>query len=116
MTSIIHIQRRVTHRYNDGWAYNDQWEGVGKAKLLAQRMVRAPEGFDDGGEYVRYAVLAAGVDREKGAQALADTARLMYGNRCQHEHDCCGCAHSTVQITHVKGRSFRLNIRIGFNY
>ena len=66
----IQLNRRLTHRYVGTYAHEDNWQDVGTARLTPPRAVAEGNGIDDGGVYVRWAVIPAGQDAEARAAML----------------------------------------------
>ena len=90
--STVELEARLTHKYNDGWSYLDQFDHVGFATPIAA----TPHKGND--EYWRNTLLVKveageGVIRDQIMEALDDS---FSGGRCQHEHDCCGCVRTSV--------------------
>jgi len=71
--NLINLELRLTHRYVGTWQHLDTWRDVGTALLTPARTVQAPEDFDDGGVYVRWATLPRGIDRDAACRALEDS-------------------------------------------
>jgi hypothetical protein len=109
----IQLNRRLTHHYVGTYAHEDNWAGVGTARLTPPREVVEGNGLDDGGTYIRWATLPAGQDVEASAQALEDT---LSKHGCHHEYDCCGCRSVSTRVIHRHGRRLVLRIRVSFNY
>lgn len=107
------LQERVTHRYRDGWAHEDQWRRLGDVKVLPARCVEEPRDYDDGGVYLARAIIPRGMDPHAAKRALADT---FSGSSCQHEWDCCGCESRYTSVKRVGRREFVLRTRVTFNY
>lgn len=110
---LVIIRLRKTHRYVDEYRHMDRHEFIGRVKLTPARMVRAPEGFDDGGTYVRYCRLPRDMDKAQVKQALTDTFSH-WG--CSHEHDCCGCSLTRASVKPINGRTLKLTIDVSYNY
>lgn len=113
MAHIIHAAPRLTHKYRDGWADEDQWGDPIAFKVLAGRMTEEPSGYDDGGVYLARVVGHKRMDKALQADALASH---FSGSSCQHEYDCCGCVSTYASARHVGGGEFSVRIRIGYNY
>lgn len=109
----IQLNRRLTHRYVGTYAHEDNWEGVGTARLTPPRAVAEGNGIDDGGTYIRWAILPAGQDAEASARALQDT---LSKHGCHHEYDCCGCRSLDTRVIHRHGRRLVLRTQVSFNY
>lgn len=115
----LNVSMRLTHRYVGTCDYMDAWKDIGAAKLTPRRLVEPPDPkeFSDGGTYVRFATLPAGLDarqRKAFRTALEDT---LSKNGCHHTYDCCGCqSYSTRAIPTAHPRRVRLVTRISFNY
>jgi hypothetical protein len=115
----VNVYKRLTHRYAMGWASLDNHEYLGAAKATPARMVRQPaEGeYSDGGTYVQFVRLPAGLSarqRREARQAIADT---MTSSRCRHEFDCCGCiSHYARAYPTRDARTVRVVTSVGYNY
>lgn len=118
MAQILNIGRNVTRKYNAGHGDCDEWQHVGQVKLLPARQIEPGHNYDEGGTYLYRAILARGVDPEAGAKALQDTLTERGASRCWHEHDCCGCQHTRVDVTKARGgqREFIVRASVGYNY
>lgn len=113
MPELIHIRKRLTRRYNDDHAYLDEWQDLGRVKLLAHREVDPGNGFDDTGSYLVHAVAPAGLNPRDVRRALRDS--MSYGG-CSHEYDCCGCPSAYAKVRQITPRTFSILVRTGRNY
>lgn len=113
MSRIINLRRRVTHRYVGEYQHLDEWQDVGRAKILAPRVVDEGNGLDDAGTYLLYARIPAGQDSEQSRQALADHF-TRWG--CSHEYDCCGCLSTWATVKQITPRTFSVRVRQTRNY
>lgn len=107
--------RRLTHKYRDGWSHEDQHEYLCGAKLTPAKLVREPEGFDDGGTYIMHATVPRGFSPRQARaieQALEDS---LGGSSCRHEHDCCGCQIRRVNAKR-RGSRFVVKMDVSYNY
>jgi len=109
----VHAYQRTSHSYVDGWRHLDNDEFVATVKLTPAKQIADGKSFDEGGTWVQYARAPAGVSIPKLIQALRDT---MGGSNCRHEHDCCGCASSSVRIQHLGSRRLMVRTQVSFNY
>lgn len=115
MAYIIHAAPRLTHKYRDGWAHEDQWGNPITFKVLAPRMTEAPgeEEYDEGGTHL-YRVIG---HKRMDKQAQVDALRSYFnGSKCRHEHDCCGCATTYANVRPVGRGQFSVRVRLTFNY
>lgn len=120
---MIYPSIRLTHRYVGSWKHLDRWaDQLPGVKMTPARETQPPGGpegdrFEDGGTYVRYATLPAGLTRKQRAdyrQALADS---MTSEGCSHEYDCCGCAsHYTRAFPTRDPRRVLLRTHVSYNY
>ena len=110
----VHCYKRLSHKFAPGWVHLDPTEYVGTMVLTPQQEVEAP-GLDhsDGGVFVQYGRLPAGVPFKEVAQALRDT---LAGSGCRHEHDCCGCRSTSVRIKRYGSRQVQVRTRVTYNY
>lgn len=113
MAEIIHLQRRLTHRYVGAYQHLDNWEYVGRAKLLAPRLVDPGNDYDDAGTYLLHAKIPVGQDAEKSRRALEDRF-TRWG--CAHDYDCCGCVSTRATVKRVTPRTFSVLVRKSRNY
>lgn len=114
MAAIITLEARVTNRYVGTCSHLDEWQHVGRAKVMPQRLVRAGNGHDDLGTYLAHAWIPAGQDPELSRQALEDHF-TSWG--CAHEYDCCGCISSQARIVRqITPRTFSVAISFTRNY
>jgi hypothetical protein len=113
MSTIIHLERRVTHRYVGEYQHLDEWQDVGRAKVFPPRKIEDGNGHDDAGTYLMHAKIPAGQDPEASRQALADRY-TRWG--CSHEYDCCGCLSTSAKVKRLTPRTFSVLIRQSRNY
>lgn len=115
MAQTIHLQRRLTNVYGDGWSDLDDWRDAGSAKLLPMRKVRDGNGHDDLGAFIVHAVVKAtpGTSLHQARVALADQ---LSQSSCRHEHDCCGCQFRSAHVIHAHKRKVVLRMSVGRNY
>lgn len=115
MAYIIHAAPRLTHKYRDGWAHEDQWGDSIQFKVLAGRMTELPgeEEYDEGGVYLARVVGHKRMDKKVQAEALRSH---FSGSRCRHEYDCCGCASNYASVRYVGRGEFSVRIRTTYNY
>lgn len=107
-----HLYKRTTFRYRDGFAGNDNWEYIGQARMTPPRTTRRGADFDDGGTFVQHVKVSRGVKREDAINALQN----LYMSHCQHDYDCCGCAHYSTAVMRVAPRRYVMTVRVGYNY
>lgn len=113
MATIINLEVRKTRRYVDTCSHLDDWEPVGRAKVMPQRLVREGNGLDDQGTYLLHAWIPAGQDPELSRRALADH---FTSEGCTHEYDCCGCWSMSASVKRVTRRAFAVRIEYRRNY
>ena len=116
MPQRIALYQRLTHKWADGWEHLDEHKLVGHAKLLAGRKTSQGNGFDDLGVVVHRAVVPKGMLKATAVRALYDTIHSATTTACQHEHDCCGCQFSTVNVRPIRGRTFSVAIHRQRNF
>jgi predicted SprT family Zn-dependent metalloprotease len=101
--------KRLTHKFNDAWKSEDQWEDVGVFRLLKSRRVQER---DEGYTLLQTIVAPRGVSREDVEQVLRDEFR--WSCRCQH--DCCGHRFGYVtRVQRVKRRNWVAEVCVGYN-
>ena len=112
----VNCYKRLTNRYNPGWAYLDKSEFVGTLMLTPRKLTSVPADDADhseGNTYVQYCRVPARVKWKELAQAIRDT---MSGSSCQHEWDCCGCSSTYVTVKRHGTRQLRIHTSITYNY
>ena len=110
------VAARLTHRYRAGWGHLDTWGRDFNVRLTPPRVVEEHIDYDTGDVALMWATLAAGLtkpERDEAARALVST---LSGSRCQHEHDCCGCASYSARVLRRKGRKVLIRTSIWYNY
>ena len=84
---------RLTHKYRDGWAGEEEWEEAGEYEVLGSVEMHRGEGTALSLQILRN----LSIPSDKLRQALTDTVS---GSDCRHEHDCCGCwSRSVKEVT-----------------
>ena len=110
----IPLTLRLTHHYVGGHDHLDRWAHLGTARLLPSKCVRAPADLDDGGTYLRWAILPRYLKRlPEAVRALEDT---LTREGCSHEWDCCGCASYRTRLVRKHGRRVLLKTEVSYNY
>lgn len=114
---VLHVYKRHTFKYRDGYRDLDRHTYLGDVKLTPRRQTRPPSDFDDGGTYVRFATLPAGLSKQARREAREVIAENLSYSGCKHEYDCCGCesAHTRAYPT-AHARRVLLVTSIGYNY
>jgi hypothetical protein len=116
MTETITLERRETFKYRDGWAYEDEWQTIGHAKVV--RSVKLSEDRESAEEYtsvlkiLRVQPDRADIPDDHIKDALRDT---FGGSNCQHDYDCCGCWHSHARVRKM-GKYYAVRINSSRNY
>ena len=113
MSHIVHLERRITHRYVGTYQHLDEWRYVGKAKVLAPRVIDEGNDYDDVGTYLMHAHIPAGQDPKQTQRALAD---YFTSEGCAHEYDCCGCVSTRARVKRLTPRTFSILVRKSRNY
>lgn len=104
---------RLTHKYRDGWSSEDSHRCLGEMRITPRRLVKDHEGMDGGAVYVSTATVPKGLDSKTVIQALRDT---LGGSNCRHEHDCCGCASTSVRARRSGRNRYSVVRTVHFNY
>jgi hypothetical protein len=107
----LHLYERKSHHYRDGWSGLDRHDFVATVKVTPPKMVREPEGYDDGGVYIMHARAPRGTPNLK--RALQDS---LSNSGCKHEYDCCGCAATYARVTKVSARDYIVRSTVSYNY
>lgn len=109
----LELYKRETHTYASGWSHLDDWQHLGTAKMLQPRMTEAPNGYDEGGQYLAKVIAPRHLKNLDLSHAIADTIE---GSSCTHEHDCCGCPTTHARVTRTSAREYSVFFRVFFNY
>lgn len=111
------VTKRLTYKYVDSRRYLDAHVTLGTVKLTPQRMVREPEDFSEGGQYVRFATLPVRLHGKALIEARKAIAENLSKWGCTHSYDCCGCAliRTTAHATRDPRRVL-LRTSVSFNY
>jgi hypothetical protein len=94
MQDRIQLERQTSHRYNDAWAYLNNHEHVGTARVLTSK----PHGKSDGESKRTFSVLL--VTSQEPTDTIAKAIRDTMRHSCRCEHDCCG--HWQSRVNHVR--------------
>lgn len=117
---MLHIDlfKRLTFKYRDGWADEDLWDFMGVARATPPRVVREPEGFDDGGDFVHHVTVDKAIERAYTRREVANALGTYFSwSECRHEYDCCGCSFGYALVTPSKRRGrYIVRVRMGYNY
>jgi hypothetical protein len=95
----IQLHKRITFKFNDGWAGEDEWIHLGAAKVLQPRNHR----FD--GEYGTYTARVV-VEYKLGDQDVSRSIEQTLSHGCRCEHDCCGHVSESAQVRRVSRREY----------
>jgi len=104
---------RTTFKYIDGYRHLDAWAETYTFKALAHKRTAEATGCDSGGAVVVRVIGDKRRDQARQAKALAS---YFSGSSCTHEHDCCGCPTSYVDVTRVKRGIFSVHVTTTYNY
>jgi hypothetical protein len=86
----IELERRITHRYNEGWSHLDQHEYIGTARVLS----RKPHGSEDYESKKTFSLLL--VTSKEPLESIKEAIEDTFRHACRCEHDCCGHIQSRV--------------------
>lgn len=111
---MIKTQLRLytTHGYAPGWRHLDRSRSLGEVALTPRKAVSAGNGYDEGPTYTQHVRLPRGMNSDLAVRGLVDT---ISGSRCRHEHDCCGCASTSVSVRSLSKRDLLVRSRISYN-
>lgn len=109
------IFERWTHKYNDDYAHLDTQTYLCDVKVTPFVCTKEPESYDEGGNYVCYGRMPARLNKKGRARFLQAVVDTFSKQGCSHTYDCCGCA-SVYAKASAKGRQFKVNTRVRFNY
>ena len=116
MAHTIDLQMRKTHRFENGWGHLDQWDLLGRAKVLAAKLIKEGNGHDEVGTYRRLVVVGPKIPKRRALIALPEAFADLFTSRCTHEHDCCGCGFGQVTVRHRPRRAYSVITRHSRNY
>lgn len=106
----IDLYERLTHQYRDGWRDLDEDKFIGTAKVLRYQRL-ADDGID--GKSFKTLVFAPSALRGTDlSNAIADT---LGGSNCRHEHDCCGCPSTYVDVRRISRREYSVQLHTYYN-
>ena len=106
----IDVFERLTHQYRDGWSGEDQHQYIGRAKVL--RYQRLADDGIDGKSHKTLIIAPAALRGTDLSNAIADT---MGGSNCRHEHDCCGCPTTYVDVRRISRREYSVQLHTYYN-
>ena len=106
----IHLYKRLTHKYQGGWSYLDDEVYLGTAKMLARRTL-VDNGID-GQMHLTRVIAPASLGHINLSDAIYSTLSF---SRCQHEHDCCGCARVTAHVRRLSRRHYSVKLVTTYN-
>ena len=87
MNNILEI--RKTHRYRDGWSYEDEWEEIGEFEVMARgEKAYDDESYEEAFTQNLFVHVKSEASEEDIRRALQNT---LSGSSCRHDYDCCGC-------------------------
>lgn len=112
----LHCYARKTHKYRAGWSSWDDWDYLTTLRVTPLRSARDSRGFDDGGTYVQYVRLPAGVNRKAKARIIRSIEDTISGTGCKHQYDCCGCASHRATVRSISRRDLLIHTSVSFNY
>lgn len=96
-TRKVHIERRLTHHYANGYSYLDEHEYAGRVEELSY------EAHSDDDETSRAIYTLRILDRGDNPNNLRAALYDNYsGSHCMHDYDCCGCwTHRVHKVKHI---------------
>lgn len=106
----INIYKRLSHKYRDGWRHLDEEVFVGTVKMLKTRKLE-DHGID-GKLHLTRVIAPASLGDTDLSYAIGST--LSY-SRCQHEHDCCGCATVGADVRRLSRRQYSVKLSTSYN-
>ena len=95
----IQLHKRITFKFNDGWAGEDEWEPLGIAKVLQPRNYRLD------GDYGAYTARVV-VENKLGSQDVSRSIAQTLSHSCRCEHDCCGHVSKHAEVRRVSRREY----------
>lgn len=85
------LQKKLTHKYRDGWDYLDEWEGLGRYEHVMYGGVKEVNDLEQSQSQemlIRVTDIEPTVTEDDIVRALKNTFTFSH---CQHDYDCCGC-------------------------
>lgn len=113
----VHVYKRLTNKYNDGWRHLDSSVYIGTVVLTAPKCIREGTGHDEGGVFTQLATLPASLSGRQRKEFRAALAENLSKWGCRHEYDCCGCElRSTRVLPTEHARKALVVTRVSYNY
>lgn len=106
----LHLYKRLTHKYQDGWSSLDESVYIGTAKMLSRRMLK--DNGIDGRMHLTRVIAPASLGNTDLSDAIQSTLSF---SRCRHEYDCCGCARITANVRRLSRRQYSVRLVTTYN-
>lgn len=106
----LHLYKRLTHKYQDGWSSLDESVYIGTAKMLSRRMLK--DNGIDGQMHLTRVIAPASLGNTNLSDVIHSTLSF---SRCRHEHDCCGCARITANVRRLSRRQYSVRLVTTYN-
>jgi hypothetical protein len=106
----INIYKRLTHKFNLGWSYEDEWEAAALVKVLPAKWVAST---DDSSVFIERLIAPSSLRKTDLTRAIAST---LTHSGCRHEHDCCGCPSYHATVRRVSAREYVAKVNVTYNY
>jgi hypothetical protein len=106
----LHLYTQLTRKYRLGWSHLDESEYTGTVKMLTPRKL-SDDGID-GHTSITRVIAPAALRSVDLTDAIEDTLTT---SRCQHEHDCCGCATTHAYARRVSPREYSVFLSTYYN-
>ena len=113
----LNLRKRLTHKYVDSYRHLDRHVTIGGVTLTPRVQVEPATDFDEGGRYVQYARLPAGLSPKQRKEWREVLAENLSKWGCSHEYDCCGCmlVHARAYPT-KDARRVLVRVAVSYNY
>ena len=106
----LHLYKRLTHKYQDGWSSLDESVYIGTAKMLSRRMLK--DNGIDGRVHLTRVIAPASLGSTDLSDVISST--LSY-SRCKHDFDCCGCATVSASVKKLSRRQYSVRLSTAYN-
>ena len=113
------LERRVTHKYRDGWRNLDEWETLGAVTVRRRfgEQLKDDADIDDEAGTVLLVEVELALDGEYTEDDVRRALNSTFsGSDCTHDYDCCGCVSRYARAQAMGGKEWMLLINYTRNY
>jgi hypothetical protein len=109
------LHARLTRNYNDDYSHLDEWQHIGRYRVLSSHRSRPNE--DDDADSWGYAFTVK-VESDARPEVVELALYNEFGiGGCSCEHDCCGCVFAYAEdVRRVKRKEWTFHVRYARNY